>query len=50
MPGLFSQIRRKWRAQSARRDLETLSDRQLQDIGIRRDQIAAVVRCMPERH
>ena len=47
MPGIFSQIRHNWQARRARRQLEALSDWQLYDIGLRRDQIAAYTRSVP---
>ncbi len=47
MPGIFSQIRHSWQTRRARRQLEALSDRQLYDIGLRRDQIAAYTRSFP---
>ncbi len=47
MPGIFSRIRHNWHVKCARRELQTLSDRQLYDIGLRRDQIAGFTRSVP---
>ena len=47
MPGIFNKIRHSWHARRARKELETLTDRQLYDIGLRRDQIAGFTRAVP---
>lgn len=47
MSGLLDHIRHAWDIRRARRQLEALSDEQLRDIGLNRDQVAPFVRSLP---
>ncbi|MDE0045429.1 MAG: DUF1127 domain-containing protein [bacterium] len=47
MSGLLDHIRHTWDVRRARRQLEALSDEQLRDIGLNRDQVAPFVRSLP---
>ncbi|MCE2519922.1 MAG: DUF1127 domain-containing protein [Alphaproteobacteria bacterium] len=49
MSGLLDHIRHAWNVRRTRRQLATLSDEQLRDIGIERDQVARLVRSLPRR-
>lgn len=47
MSGLLDHIRHAWNVRRARRQLLSLSDEQLRDIGLSRDQVAPIVRSLP---
>ncbi len=47
MRRLLEHIRHAWDVRRARRQLETLSNEQLRDIGLTRDQVASFARSIP---
>ncbi len=47
MSGLLDYIRHAWNVRNTRRQLETLSNEQLRDIGLSRDQVAPLARSFP---